>query len=103
MNEAFWMRHTVAGRSTSIPMLYSQFSRRYGAWRPYVRFEAINPNSADPVARHVLEIQGRQQLLSIGTRYDFAEFAAFKTQIERVWRASHGSATEARAQFAFTF
>jgi hypothetical protein len=107
LNEAVWMRHTpiegpVRG-TTSIPAMYSQFSYRFGAVRPYMRYEYRNGPGRDPVISAIGAGAGLAQTVSLGARYDFSEFAAFKAQLARLSQDQKRTALQAAFQFAFTF
>ncbi len=106
LNEGVWMRHSLQGgggqRTTSVPAFYSQGSYRLGAWRPFVRYEYLNAAASDPV---VLVAGSHPHLRSIGggVRYDIAEFAAIKFQLERLALQDRAAFHRAAAQLAFTF
>ena len=78
LNEAIVMRRGAGGadlESTRSPAYYSQLSKGFGRWRPYVRVENMDLRTtfADaPV--------GRQTLSLAGLRFDFAELAALKVE-----------------------
>ena len=102
LNEVVWMRHTVGGMTTSLPAFYHQVSRRYGAARPYARYEWANVTGRDPVAGSMGTTPGVHQQVLGGIRYDFSEYLAFKIQAGR--REEQGSwSPSGAAQLSFTF
>ena len=102
LNEVVWMRHTVGGMTTSLPAFYHQVSRRYGAARPYARYEWANVIGRDPVAVSLGTAPGVHQQVLGGIRYDFSEYLAFKIQAGR--REEQGSwSPSGAAQLSFTF
>jgi len=108
LNEAVWMRHTqeIGNRAdilTTIPGGYTQFGYRFGPIRPYVRYEYLNPASADPIARLVLTSVGQRRELSGGIRYDIADFAALKFQLGRLSQTNGPSGIIGSFQVAFAF
>ena len=108
LNEAVWMRHSRPsawgpGGGTSMPAFYSQLSYRFGAWRPYFRYEYLNAAASDPAAGVVLGPNGRLRMGSAGLRYDLAEFAAVKLQWDRLVRREPGVVHQGALQLAFTF
>lgn len=103
LNEAVWMRDTQAGRTTSIAGGYAQLAVRLGLWSPYVRWEYLNANRSDPLARLVLADPGVRRQTSAGLRYDFSDFAALKLQYSRLIQETLAPANLAALQAAFTF
>ena len=63
---------------------YTQISRRFGQFRPYARYEYLDESARDPIVLLNGE-PGREQILSLGVRYDFSELAALKLQWERAF------------------
>lgn len=108
INEGIVMRHSTSAaggpRITHVPGFYSQASYRFGAaWRPYFRFEYMNPALSDPVAGPFLsEAAGRRSIIG-GLRYDLTEFCALKFQAERTSRQNLPAALETGLQLAFAF
>jgi hypothetical protein len=98
--EALWIRHAPRGEEVlNIPAGYVQASYQLGAFRPYLRGETINVAPRDPVLSDV----GRRSGLTAGLRYDLAEYAAFKLQVDRVLRRSRETTDAITAQIAFAF
>ena len=109
LNEAMLVRHT--GSSTGAPgafhtpAFYTQFSRAFGKYRPYFRYQYINAGEGEPIYGDPTDgaIVGRRQAPTVGVRYDFNEHAAFKLQYDRMTIRGEGSSNQLDSQFAFTF
>jgi hypothetical protein len=106
MNEVLLLRDTeLGGRTFHLPAFYSQFSRRIGNYRPYVRYAYENANDADRLynGSDGNNAVGRQGNLSLGVRREIAEFAAIKLQYDRIGERGEDSFNKVATQFAFTF
>lgn len=99
LNEAVFVRHTVNNLSFVTPGLYTQFSRRFGNARPYLRYQYVSVPANDPIFPDV----GQRIGPSVGLRYDITDFAAFKAQYDRTRRRSLSTLDELILQLAFTF
>jgi hypothetical protein len=100
LNEAVLIRHSLdEGRTFNTPGFYTQISRQWGLYRPYVRYQYINASPFEPL----LFDTGLQQGPSLGLRYDWSEFAAFKIQYDRNLRRAAQDANQLGLQMAFTF
>jgi hypothetical protein len=101
LNEAVAIRHTLRGSDKvyTTPGFYTQFSRQFGKYRPYFRYQYINAPESEPFFADV----GRRNGPSLGLRYDFNDFAAFKAQYDRKARRRQSAAQELTLQLAFTF
>jgi hypothetical protein len=99
LNEAVVIRHSQRGRVLNTPGLYTQFSRRFGNLRPYLRYQYVNVPGDDPIFPDV----GRRHGPSLGLRYDISEFAAFKAQYDHTERRRLSALDELILQLAFTF
>jgi hypothetical protein len=114
LNEAVLDRHDQIGVAVfNTTGGYSQFSRRFGAFRPYFRYQYFNTPNNDPVyafapqndyapASHTGFV-GRLNGPSAGVRYDFNEHAAFKFQYDRFSLRNLPSENGLTSQIAFTF
>ena len=103
LTEGVLMRHASDEGSFNSFGAYSQFSRRFGQFRPYVRYEYNYKNERDPIVLATVE-PGREQILALGVRYDFTELAALKLQWERALIGNiEGARNEALLQLSFTF
>jgi hypothetical protein len=101
LNEGVLLRNTIGngGRTFNTPLAYTQVSRKFGAWRPYFRYQYVNSPAGDPVNIYT----GRYMGPSLGLRYDFADYAAFKLQYNRLEQSSVAARNGLDAQIAFTF
>ena len=82
---------------------YTQIARRFGQFRPYVRYEYLNESARDPIVLLAGE-PGIRQMLLLGVRYDFAEFAALKLELDRALVGTDdGARNEVKLQLSFTF
>jgi hypothetical protein len=92
---------------------YTQFSRRFGAYRPYFRYQYFNAPNDDPVylyagpndyaPAYVHGFVGRLNGPSAGIRYDFTEHSALKLQYDRISERDLPSVNGVTSQVAFTF
>jgi hypothetical protein len=114
LNEAVFVRHNEPGiELADTSAFYSQFSRRFGAFRPYFRYQYFNAPSDDPVYIYTspntyvpLNVQnfiGRLDGPSLGLRYDFTEHSALKVQYDRFSLRGLDSENGLTTQVAFTF
>jgi hypothetical protein len=114
LNEAAFVRHSeeeVELADTSA--FYTQVSRRFGAFRPFFRYQYFNAPSDDPVyiygsrnqlaPLNVTDFIGRVNGPSLGLRYDFTEHSAFKVQYDRFSLRGLDSENGLTTQVAFTF
>lgn len=100
MNEAVLVQHHLDGyRTFNTPGFYSLISNRFGSWRPYLRFQYMNVNQYEPVFADA----GLRYGPSVGVRFDFSEFAAFKLQYDRTMFRDESARNGVATQVAFTF
>jgi hypothetical protein len=80
LNEAVLLRHApqAAPRVFDTPGFYTQISKRFGSYRPYVRYQYVNAPRNEPVFSDV----GLRHGPSVGLRYDLGEFVALKLQYD---------------------
>ena len=82
---------------------YTQVARRFGEFRPYVRYELLAANGRDPVMQAAGETD-THQILSLGVRYDFTSLSAFKLQWDHTIEADDDDSRNALTlQLSFTF
>jgi len=81
LNEALLIRHAVNGSSRvfNTPGFYTQVSRRFGSYRPYVRYQYVNAANTEPLFGPQVGLQNGP---SVGVRYDPSESVAFKVQYD---------------------
>ncbi len=102
MNEAVLLSNRLLGAAFTYrsPMAYTQLARKFGRYRPYIRYQYLNDHVGDPV--NILE--GLYFGPSVGVRYDFSDYAAFKLQYNRLSKSTPlPAANGLNAQVAFTF
>jgi hypothetical protein len=100
-NEAEWMNHKFDGspKTYNTPFAFTQVSRKFGVYRPYVRFQYVNVPADDPFN----SFKGRYEGPSFGLRMDFTEYAALKTQYNRLYQRGLTPENGVDMQVAFTF
>jgi hypothetical protein len=88
LNEAELVRHvgTITGLpgTFNTPAFYTQFSRAFGKYRPYFRYQYFNSGIDDPVYNNpeIGTTLGRRNGPSFGLRFDFNDHAAAKLQYD---------------------
>src|ERR1700722_18885181 len=114
LNEGVFVRHSEANIEVAdTSAFYTQFSRRFHAFRPYFRYQYFNAPTDDPVyvngspnAYAPLDVTtfiGRLNGPSLGLRWDFTEHSAFKIQYDRFSLRGLDSENGLTSQLAFTF
>jgi hypothetical protein len=106
LNEAMLVTHKIPGGVTFHTLgFYSQFSRRFGHYRPYFRYDYVNAPANDPIYGNPAEIPvvGRINGPTVGLRWDFTQHSAFKLQFVREGARGEVSTNGGNAQFDFTF
>ena len=114
LNEGVLVRHVEpAGPIFTTSAFYTQFSRRFRAYRPYFRYQYFNANDRDPVNLYaspnnyapvyVTTFVGRVNGPSAGIRYDFTEHSALKLQYDRISERRLPTINGLTSQIAFTF
>jgi hypothetical protein len=101
LNEALLDRQTPRGTSSvfNTPGFYSQFSRQYGSYRPYFRYQYVNVANNEPVFPDVALRHGP----SAGLRYDATESVALKFQYDYTFLRSQAGIHGVTGQVGFTF
>ena len=104
LNEALLVREAPRGPSPSptvnIPGFYTQFSKRFGAFTPYFRYQYVNAPLNGPVFYTNV---GLQYGPSVGLRYDLSDFVAWKVQYDYTALKSGQSYQTVTLQACFTF
>jgi hypothetical protein len=100
LNEGFLIRHSYESSSTvfNMPAFYSQLSKRFDHFRPFIRYQYINTNPSS-IFSDVLLRHGP----SFGIRYDFNDYIAFKAQFDHMLRKDQPDLNGLHLQLAFTF
>ncbi len=101
LNEAILDRHTLMGTSGAFntPGFYTQLSRQFGAYRPYMRYQYVNAANNNPVFPDVALRHGP----SLGIRYDASESVALKFQYDRSMLRNQPAIDMLALQVGFTF
>jgi len=100
LNEAVLLSNILpSGRSYNSPLAYTQFSRKFGIYRPYIRYQYVNVPENDPVNIYT----GRYNGPSIGLRVDVTDYAAFKIQYNRFDQRNQPALNGLNAQISFAF
>ena len=101
LNEAMVIRHAPEGLSHvfQTPGFYTQISRRFGAYRPYFRYQYVNSSANEPIFPDV----GRRQGPSVGIRYDASESVALKLQYDYTSIRNQQAISALALQLGFTF
>jgi len=106
LSEGMLVRHTMSGGPTVYTVgFYSQFSRRFGHFRPYFRYSYVNAPLDDPIYGNPIEIAvvGRINGPTVGMRYDFTRHSAIKFQYQREASRAALPTNGGSAQLDFTF
>ncbi|MEI6669857.1 MAG: hypothetical protein WCP29_17035 [Acidobacteriota bacterium] len=101
LNELVVIRHAAEGTGpvSHTTGFYTQLSKKFGAWRPYARYQSVNAPSDDPVFPDV----GLQRGPSVGLRYDVHDSVALKFQYDRTERRGLAGYNGFATQLSFTF
>jgi hypothetical protein len=100
LSEGFLIRHAFEHSDVkcNMPAFYSQISKKFGALRPFVRYQYVNANG-NSIFEDVLLRHGP----SFGVRYEINENMAFKTQLDHTLRKGKGDLNGLHMQLAVTF
>jgi hypothetical protein len=101
LNEVVLDRHTVKGTGAvyNTPAFYTQISKQFGAYRPYMRYQYINVANTEPIFPDV----GLRQGPSLGLRYDASESVAVKFQYDYTQLRNQPALSGLNLQLGFTF
>jgi hypothetical protein len=102
LNEGFLISHKVqeTGQTFNTPAFYSLISEKFGEkWRPYFRYQYVNSATSSPVFPDINLRHGP----SVGVRYDYNDYIAFKTQYDRTFRRQLPDMNDLFLQLAFRF
>jgi hypothetical protein len=101
LNEALLIRHAPDGSSHvyNTPGFYTQISKRFGSYRPYLRYQYVNGSDSEPVFPDV----GLRQGPSVGLRFDASESVALKLQYDRTELRHQPAFNALGLQLGFTF
>jgi hypothetical protein len=101
LNEALLDRHSVEGTPAvyNTPGFYSQVSRQFGSYRPYLRYQYVNAPNGEPVFPDVQLRHGP----SAGVRFDASESVALKFQYDYTFLRDQPGVNQLALQLGFTF
>jgi hypothetical protein len=101
LNEALLDRHAVEGTSAvyNTPGFYSQVSRQFGSYRPYLRYQYVNAANGEPIFPDVQLRHGP----SAGLRFDASESVALKFQYDYTFLRDQPGVNQLALQLGFTF
>lgn len=100
LNEALVVRHALQGsRVFNTPAFYTQISKRFGAYRPYFRYEFVNGSDSEPVFPDI----GLRYGPSVGVRYDASDSVALKLQYDYTAMRGQPATNALGLQVGFTF
>jgi len=100
LNEAAMIRHSSAMVGTFDTLgFYTQVSRKWHAWRPYVRYNYLNAPEMEPIFMNT----GRQNGPTGGLRYDVNESVAWKLQFGHLDRRALSAVNIVTMQTSFVF
>jgi hypothetical protein len=101
LNEVMLIRESVFGQNKvyNTPGFYTQVSKQFGSWRPYLRYQYVNVAKTNPIFPDV----GLQHGPSVGIRYDASEFVALKFQYDYTYQRQQQSINALTMQVGFTF
>ena len=107
MAEGYLIRDRPDGGSAHYsPAFFTQLSRKFGLWTPYARYTYYNVSRNDLL--YTLAWAGGVNAgvhygPSLGLRYDFSDFAAFKVQYDYLHDSGFNDASRITLQACFTF
>ena len=103
LNEVVLLRHESSLGTFQTLGGYSQIARRFGKFRPYLRYQFLDGSERDPLVQ-LAGVAGLQQTLSLGVRFDFTALAALKLQWDHTLDAEEDApGNELTLQMSFTF
>jgi len=109
LNEGLLVRHSGDNAAQPgvfhTPGFYTQFSRRFGKYRPYYRYSYVNAGVAEPIYGNPADgpIVGRRNGSSFGLRYDLNDHSAVKLQYDRLSQRGVPNFNQLLTQFSFAF
>jgi hypothetical protein len=106
LNEAAYVTHKLPGGAVfHTTGFYSQFSRKFGHYRPYFRYDYVNSPANDPIYDNPIEISPVERVNgpTVGLRWDFTRYTDIKLQYTRQDLRVAPPTNGGSAQFDFTF
>lgn len=101
LNEALVDRHVLTGTSMTFntPGFYSQVSKQFASYRPYLRYQYVNVSNREPIFSDVALRHGP----SAGLRFDASESVALKFQYDYTFLRNQSGISQLALQMGFTF
>lgn len=101
LNEALLDRHAQIGTPFvfNTPGFYTQVSKQFGDYRPYLRYQYVNAANDEPIFPDVALRHGP----SVGLRFDASESAALKLQYDYTFLRGQPNINGLNLQIGFTF
>jgi hypothetical protein len=101
LNEGVLLSNHVTGTPKPFrsPMAYTQFARKFGIYKPYLRYQYVRDNVNDPINL----LKGTYYGPSVGLRIDFSTYAAFKLQFNHLYESSQLAGNGLNSQVSFVF
>lgn len=101
LNEALVVHHAPLGlpRAFNTPGFYSQVSKKFGSYRPYLRYQYVNASNTEPIFPDIRLRQGP----SVGVRFDASESVALKLQYDYTVLRQQPAVSALALQLGFTF
>jgi hypothetical protein len=101
LNEVLFVRHSPENAgTTTTSAFYSQFSRKFGRYRPYARYEFLDVPTTDAFYGSAI---GRLRGPVVGLKYDPADPVTLKLQFTWFSGPARDRFNGVTAQLAFTF
>jgi len=103
LNEFVALRDAVRDdRTYSTDDFYTQVSRKFGAFRPYLRLEWRSTAAGDPLIA-LLDQHDTFRTQTVGLRYDFTPMMGLKAEMERNIFGHSASVTASTMQLTFRY
>jgi len=101
LSEALIDRHVLPGSlgTFNTPGFYSQVSKQFASYRPYLRYQYVNASNREPLFPDV----GLRHGPSAGLRYDASESVALKFQYDYTFLRNQPGISQLGLQMGFTF
>lgn len=101
LNEGFLIRHALIGGASAYntPAFYSQVSKKFGAIRPFVRYQYVNASPLNTIYNDI----GLRIGPSFGARYDVNDYCAVKAQLDHTVRRGMPDLNGLHLQLSGTF
>ncbi len=103
IGETYAISHAAdRGLTTHSTAWFAQVARQFGAWRPYLRYTWVDIPLGD-AAYSLIGVAGKHHVTSVGLRWDFTDYAAYKIQLDQRTPEGAPTTSELALQLALTF